>query len=96
MTEKQHKTRSILKHDKRPLYCMDNKIKNTLVHTGLCLLHNSEIQRHKHRMVCNTSYMQISFNLQSKNSFHINGHVQPSLILRERPVNSPFCHYKDI
>lgn len=68
MTEKQHKTRSILKHDKRPLYCMDNKIKNTLVHTGLCLLHNSEIQRHKHRMVCNTSYMQISFNLQSKNA----------------------------
>lgn len=45
---------------------MINKIKNTLVHTGLCLLHNSEIQRHKQRMVCNT--MQISFNLQSKNA----------------------------
>lgn len=83
MTEKQHKTRSILKHEKRHLYCMDNKIKNTLVHIGLCLHHYSEIQRHKQRMVYNTSYMQISFNLQSKNT-------------KLRPVNSPFCHSKDV
>lgn len=53
---------------------MDNKIKNTLVHTGLCLLHNSEIQQHKQRMVCNTSYKQISFNLQSNNAKLISHH----------------------